>query len=452
MSEGTIAAALGAFVAETDYGSLPAEVQEQAKLRLLDSLGCAVAGRDLPWSRMAVGLAQRERGPAAVIAHPCRTAAQAAALANGVLAHSVLQEDTGGMGHPSTIVVPAALAVAEELHATGRELLTAVAAGYEVMARVAVGASPELIARGFRSSSVFGVFGAAAAAAKVMRLPPEAVACALGYAANMAGGLSQGWWSGTMEPIVQAGLAARNGIAAAQLAAAGATVAADTLEGRSGFYRAFAGSGEGAERSLAGLATRYLMLETTVKPYPACALNQVPLDLGLSLAGDGLDSSQIERVVERVSALARLYPGSDAPPPYTSMIQAQMSAQFCLAAALMGLPVHDPAFYFERYRDPQIAALAEKVELAGEPDRGIYQVRIEIYMRDGRQLAIEEDRTGRLQPSVKGGVERFRTLAAGFLGQRTGDVVDRVLALDEAPEISGLMELTRGPQEVANDQ
>ncbi|MFQ5879698.1 MAG: MmgE/PrpD family protein [Dehalococcoidia bacterium] len=445
MSERPIATILGEFVASTTYGSLPPEVQQQAKLRLLDTLACAVAGRDLPWSRLAVSLVAGNHGASSVIAHNVKAPAGDAALANGVLAHSILEEDTGGVGHPSTIVVPAALAVAEERRSSGQEFLVAVAMGYEVMARAAWGSTPQLIERGFRSSPVFGILGAAAAAGKLLRLDGDGVATALGYAANVAGGLTQGWWSGTMETMFHAGVAARNGILAAALAHHGATVAADTLEGRHGYYRAFAGDSEGAQRLVADLGHRYGMLETTQKPYPACALNQVPIDLGLSLRERGVDPDQVERVVERVSAMGKTYPGSNVPPPYHSMFQAQMSAQFCLAAALLGKPVTDPTFYFQHYDDPDIAALAGKVELVGEADRSTYQLRIEVFLRDGRQVVIEEDRSARLRPTVEDTVQRFQSLAGGPLGPRARQVAERVLALDQASDLTEVMALTAAP-------
>lgn len=441
MSERPIAAILGEFVAGSTYDALPREVQQQAKLRLLDTLACALAGRDLPWSRLAVSLVAGNHGPASVIGHGLKAPAADAALVNGVLAHSILEEDTGGIGHPSTIIVPAALAMAEERRSSGQEFLTALAIGYEVMMRAAWGSTPGMIERGFRSSPVFGVLGAAAAAGKLLALDGDGVATALNYAANLACGLTQGWWSGTMETMFHAGVAARNGLLAAALARQGATVAPDTLEGRHGFYQAFAGSSENAPLVVADLGQRYAMLETIQKPYPACALNQMPIDLGLSLRERGVEPERVERVVERVSTLGKAYPGSDVPPPYQSMFQAQMSAQFCLAAALLGKPVADPLFYFQHYDDPDIAALAKKIELVGEADRGTYQLRLEVYLRGGGQEVIEEDRSARLRPTLEETVQRFQALAGGALGARTQAVLEQALNLEVAPNLTTLMAL-----------
>jgi 2-methylcitrate dehydratase PrpD len=162
--------------------------------------------------------------------------------------------------------VPATIATAEEGDCNGKEAIVAIVAGYDIMART-YSAAPGIAPR-FRPTPVFGPFGAAAAAGKLLKLDGYQLTSALGFAANFSSGFTEGWTSGTSEIRLQPGVASRNGIMAALLAGAGGTAAETTLEGDYGFYRAFVGSDYDLEPLTAGLGETYLIKNTKSKQYP----------------------------------------------------------------------------------------------------------------------------------------------------------------------------------------
>src|SRR6266540_31676 len=214
--------------------------------RLLHSLRVSLASAHLPAVDIALEAFTASRGHCVVIGRDVRLAAPDAAFVNGVIGHSSLQEDSGPGGlregsHPATYVIPAALAAAEACRASGHRLILGILAGYETVSRIGAAAPAEIVDRRFRPLAIMGPFGAAAAAAVVRGLPGPRIAAALSIASNLAGGSTQGIFEGTMEPYFQAGAAARNGLLAAELAAAGAVTSEESLEGEFGFFATYGG-------------------------------------------------------------------------------------------------------------------------------------------------------------------------------------------------------------------
>ncbi|MBU1206963.1 MAG: MmgE/PrpD family protein [Proteobacteria bacterium] len=436
----SIAGKLAGFVHALTYESLPEDMRDLAKNRILDALSCAYAGRNLPHSRTAVEIAKNSPGNCTVIGHPIKTALLDGVMANSVLAHSILQEDTAFMGHPGTMMVPVALAVGEQEKASGKEGLAAIVAGYELMGRISMGVYPMAMSA-FRPGPIMGTFGAAATAGKLMKLDVEKLTHGLGYAASLAPGLpNEGWWGGTMEPMFEAGVCARIGVLSAGLARGGATAAPRVLDGRHGFLRCWAGNTEKAALITEGLGKTYLMSQVVVKPFPACGINQLPIQAALPLAKLGLRAKDISRIVEKTRPGGTSYAGSDFPGPFDSQFQAQMSMQFCAAATILGRPVDSLSFYAEHYEDPEVAELAKKVELLCEEGR--VKPRFEVYTRDGRVFTAEEETVDQAPrtPSREGMEQKFRRLATDFLGeQRVDQIIELVMNLEK---LADLRELT----------
>ncbi|MBU2552055.1 MAG: MmgE/PrpD family protein, partial [Proteobacteria bacterium] len=341
MTDGTVerqglAARLGAFVHDLDFNNLPAEVVEAAKGRILDTLSCCLAGRDLPPSRIAADMSRSVAGECAVIGYERRTGMLEAALANGTMAHSTSQDDViSGIAHGGSAVVPAALAVGEQERASGAEVIAAVVAGYEMVWRIlkAVG---RVAHPAFRPGTIFTALGAAAAASRLMGLDAERTGHALGYAASLTPGTpNEGWWGGTMEPIIEIGMTARIGLLAAQFARAGGTAAPLVFEGPHGFLNCWAGRNDRVEQALDGLGRDFAVTRTYIKPFAACGANQVPIQVARTLASHGLGAEDIERIVEKLRPGAKDYAGLDHAGPFTSHVQALMSMQFCAAAAVL---------------------------------------------------------------------------------------------------------------------
>ncbi len=220
---------------------------DQLKRLVLDYAAVTLCGAAQPWGRKLRTWAceQGAIGRARLIGSGDGVTAATAGLANGTAAHGYELDDThqGSSSHPGAVVITAALAVASETDAAGRDVLAAIAAGYEAMARIGrASVSTELTDHGFHATCLFGPFGAAVAAAKLMGLDASALARAWGLTLSMTGGSAQFAFEseGTMVKRMHAGIPAHNGIIAAQLARLGVTAPVQALEGTYGFYKLYA--------------------------------------------------------------------------------------------------------------------------------------------------------------------------------------------------------------------
>lgn len=229
-----------------------------------------------------------ERG-ASLLAEPGRVTKSGAAFANAVAMKITNQTDSYHMlTHPGTCIVPAALAVAETCDASGPDFLAALAAGYEVQCRLARDYIPTTQARGFRSAGVYGVVGAAVAAAKLAGLDLAGIRAAIALGATAASGTSECARTGSAENNFQEPLAARNGVLAALFAPGMPRVAPTAFEGQAGLYAAFTGAGSGMvthaftdelargaslARVTAGLGEHFETMHVAFKPYPTPGYN-----------------------------------------------------------------------------------------------------------------------------------------------------------------------------------
>lgn len=429
---------LARFVCNLSLQDLPEEVITRGKTLVLDALGTAIAGRNLPFSALALKVVKGNKGSATIFTHGVKAPAMDAVFVNAVLISSIAQDDMLFMFHPGAVVMPAAFATSEEEGRSGAEVITAIVAGYDVMGRLYWGA-PNIVPR-FRGVSVFGPFGAAAASGKLLKLNEGQLINAFGYAANLSSGLAECWNAGTMEGKFHNGLASRNGIMAATLGREGATAAEKTLEGKSGFYQAFAGTVPDTHTVTAELGKRFLIMEAKTKVYPVCGLEQIPVDLGLALVKQhGIQGKQVAKIVEIMPENELNYPGTNYSGPFTTRFQATMSAQFCIAATFLGKPVVSYSFYDKGYNDPEVAELVKKVELIGEKGRDT--IRIEVMLRDGGHYSIEGGGEEMLLPSTDKIRSKFRNLTHDFFGEaKTDKITDLILNLDKVDNIE---ELTR---------
>jgi len=371
-----------------------------------------------------------------------RASAADAAFANAVTAHATLQEDLGGGGHPGVYVVPVALAIAEQRRCSGLQLLTALVVGYEAADRISRAAPAAMQAMGFRLVPTVGVFGAAAAAGTLLKLQPERMSAAFDLAANMAGGLYQAFWDGTMEGYFHAGFSARSGLVAANIADSGAMTSHQTLEGAHGFFRTF-GQGAGNPEALTAPVTEDLaILQTRSKPFPACALNQDTMLMIRALRPKQLEFEDIVRLVltRPVSGMNSLdAPGLVGEPPYTNMLQAQMSAKFTAIATLLARAVESVGYFRDSFADATVEALARKTELVTHSEERIL---LEVHMRDGRLIKLDTANAPVLQWESNV-AERFLRFAAPVLKTAAASICSVVEELEAVPDVETLMSLTR---------
>lgn len=331
--------------------------------RLVDTVGVIVHGSRQPWSRAvaAHALETGADGRSTLIGTGAARAPAMAALANGASAHAFELDDVHeeAISHPGAVVVPAALALAEELGASGDDLLEAIVVGYEAMGRAGIAVGPvSHMLRGFHPTSMSGVFGSAAAAGRLLGFNGARLNDAFGIAASLASGTVEFAASGGMAKRLHAGRAAEGGLLAALLACRGFEGAADGLAGRYGFCRVFTDAPR-VELLTADLGSRWMIDEITTKPYAACSdihpLIQAAIELREMHAIDPARVGWIEAEGPTKAAVQNSMDGT------TSVMAAQYSAQFNIAAALLADP-RDPATYApERIADPRLAEMQARV-------------------------------------------------------------------------------------------
>ncbi len=332
----TVAAAeaLAEWACEQRARGFDDEVLESARLFVLDWLASALAGRGTEPGRAILKYTRAQpSGSALVFGETVGRSAEAAAFANGALSHIVEMDDVDRVSivHPGAVVIPAALAAYGRDGRSGKELLSAVVAGFEVAIRFgsAVGAKHYYH---FHNTSTCGVFGSAMAAGWLLGLDTEALTWALGNAGTMAFGLWEFNAEGAMSKHLHTGHAAASGLRAAELAAHGFTGARSIVEGERGFFAGLAPEGE-PDKVTAGLGEAPLALPgVSLKPYASCRHTHAAIDAAMALREE-LDGHAVERgTISVYQAAADL---CDNPSPKTPY-EAKFSLQYCVAEALGG--------------------------------------------------------------------------------------------------------------------
>ncbi len=361
---------------------------------LIDTAGCMVFGSTRPWSRAAIGyaLGAGGEGSATVVGAGAKTSPAMAAFANGASAHGFELDDVHeeAISHPGAVVVPAALATAEDLAVSNSDLLEAIVIGYEAMGRagIAVGPASHMLA-GFHPTSMSGVFGSAAAAGRLLGFDGEVLNHAFGIAVSLACGTMEFASSGGMAKRIHAGRAAEAGILAASLVAEGFEGASDGLAGVYGFCNVY-GTAPRIELLTESLGTRWMIDEITVKPYAACSDVHPLIQAAAELRAEHrLRLERIERIEAECPTKAATQNSLDGT---VSVMAAQYSTQFNIAAAILADP-SDPATYDpERIRAPELSELQAKVA----PLRAVEEFdatyaqrlggRVRIFLRGGKVL------------------------------------------------------------------
>lgn len=436
----TISQHFARFIGATLRDGVPAHVAALTQDRILDTLSTAIAATGLPVPTVALQLVGSNAGPASIIGRAATVPAVDAAFINALLVNGRTQDDFLCKSHPGAVTLPAALAIADEFGGSGSDLIDAVAVGYEIVGRIYLG-GPGMLPR-FRATGVAGTIGAAAAAARMLRLDEAQTVNALGCAAIFASGFGAGFLTGTMDVKLNVGMACRNGVTAALLARAGATASPLAFEGEAGFYHAIAHSIEHIGAATAGIGEHYLIEDTIYKEFPICIFIQTPIALTLALAARSpVEPSKIDRVTVTVCDLTFTNPGFTNRPPYASSLKARVSARFCIAAALLGRPIDEFAFY-ENYADAEVLALGERIDLVLDPARHD-TVTIDIE-HGGERLSIEGSEGATLKPSRAKVIAKYRRLAEPILGAHAATVEQHVLNLTTLADLRELTALLRG--------
>lgn len=388
---------LGRWVNRLELAAVPDAVLDVAKRAILDCVGVTVAGTRSPLADVIDRyLAEAGTGPATVIGRPERRDVETAAFVNGSLGHALDYDDcTGSLGgHPSVVVLPAALAVAESRGATGAELLTAYVAGFETAAKLGRATNFVHYERGWHPTATLGVFGATAAAAKLLRLDAAAVATAFAIAASTAAGMKANF--GTATKPLQAGRAAQNGVLAARLAAMGADANTGAFEHDQGFGELFNGSGQfHPELAADALENPWDLLDPglTVKQYPCCSSTHGVADAAIALRAEIPPAAEIERV--EVWTHPRRLRHTNRPVVKTAL-EAKFSVQYVVARALRTGRVGIRDFEPDAVNEPAVATLMRRVSAAPMPSErwgaDHFPAEVSLTLDDGSTLRTRVER------------------------------------------------------------
>lgn len=360
-----IQAEVAKFITELHYDGLPPEIVKDAKYRVLDWVGGALTGAGYKASRIIADMVKTAGGSAqaTLIRGGMKIPLAQAALANGLIGH-VAEYDDGhrlAIGHPGAIVLPTALAVAEGFGKNGRDLLTAVVAGYEVFIRLGTAVNPSHY-KTWHTTGTCGVFGAAAAAAHLLKLDRRQTQMALGIVGTMAAGFLE--TLGTYAKPLNAAHACQSGVEAALLAQAGFTGPEDILLGDKGFIKSTAAQYDITVLSQIN-AGRLLANTAFYKLYASCGHTNSPLDAVFLLGRESaipVESIQQIRVETYRTAveLTGRFRNQDEE-------EAKFSLPYCIAVALLYNRVTLAEFTPDKLHDPRIAALAKKTTVIEDP-------------------------------------------------------------------------------------
>jgi 2-methylcitrate dehydratase PrpD len=381
--------ALARFAATSAVHALPIPVVDKAKACLLYAMAVGLACMRAEQPAKAVhAFGTGADGPSTRFLDDVACDPAHAAFANGTLFHARVQDDAHPAGHVGVVVVPATLAMAQATRATGADVIAALVSGYEVALRIGRDHTTDLSARGFRTTPVYGAFGAAAAASRLLHLDETRTAHALALAANMAAGLREYAEAGSEDYAYQAGFGAHAGILAARLAAAGATSSASALEGKGGFFRAYGEPGKRYDARLdADLGNAFEILDVTCKPYPICQFHRGVVQGALALR-DAARAVPLEALTIRMHPFEANFFGVRFAGPFESFPQTFMSAPFCAALAfargavtLAGLTDFTAA---------DVNALVGRTTVIADEHRPRYAPVLEAQLADGSKHAWSE--------------------------------------------------------------
>lgn len=357
------------FASTLTLEAAPVAVVAKLRTNLLHNLGMVRAGARIGTSGpgLAVSGAGDDGPMSATLLHDgSRAHRDRAIICNAAMLHASARDDTylPGITHIAVTSLPTLLALGETLKSSGADLMTSLLAAYEIGAAVSSEVGPIASGRGFRPSSSLGAIASSVGASRMLGLDLSKTASAIGLAASFGGGTGQTWIAGTDEWQYQVGVAGRNGLLAAELSAEGARAAVDSLEGDSGLYVALTGSAF-PRTSPIELGHDWRILEVTYKPYPICAINQMPVTvLAEMMKHFRIKPSQIGSIRLWLSPSEAAYPGTDTHGPFSGPGGSLMSAPFCLAvAALHGTVTWE---LVEAVDDADIGKLTRQVEVVPE--------------------------------------------------------------------------------------
>ncbi|MFF4053910.1 MmgE/PrpD family protein [Streptomyces chartreusis] len=446
---------LATWIADLRYDDIPEHVRERARHLLLDGLVCVLIGARLPWSERAVDavLALEGEGDVPVLGWGRTTSAPAACLLNGTFIQGFELDDyhVHAPLHSNSLIVPSAVSTITTLDRTvsGRELLTALIAGYEVGPRVGLALhGAEMLSRGWHSGAVFGTHASAATSASLRRLDAARVEDALGLAGTQSAGLMAAQYE-AMSKRMHHGFASRNGLYAAALAEAGYTGIKRVYEREYGGFLATFGEGHAPRADLIadGLGQEWVLLDTGVKAYAAMAATHAPIDCALQARSRGIAPEDIASISIEVSHAA-YHHGWWRPEPPLETIGAQMNIGYAVSVALLDGQVLAEQFTRDRIRADDVWSLLDRMDVhhcedfTGPQDRFRTRMRLQLHSGDCVEIEVDGPLGGPTRPLPNHDVvTKARRLAESIdISERWQRIEKLVLGLDSLSDASLLID------------
>lgn len=392
--------AVARLVTDLRYDALPPEAIAGARQLMQDQLALQVGSASLPWSQALLALARRSHVPgrARIAASGERMSAGDAAFVNGSYGHGFEYDDAhrASSSHPGSCVVPAALALGEEMGATMGQVIEGIIAGYEVYTRIGNLAAPQLLEKGWHPHAILSNFGAAAVAARMRGFDLERTVHALSIALSHASGTTEYTSSGGSIKRVHAGIGTRNGIRAAEMAEAGLTGPTTFLSGAKGFFRTFVQKDIAADQAARfGTDQTFEITRVWIKPYCCCGINHAYIDGARQLANRAGQITEIELGIQSGGDVVIGNSNANAYAPKTiEHLQYSLPFQFALSLLGKGNGYETHSAYMRGELDlsegSEVAELARRVRITVKPEldsahKGKWVADITARMADGNE-------------------------------------------------------------------
>ena len=440
---------LAAHVAQLTFDKLPGKVVQHAKNVILDTVGVILAGSRTPHGNIAVEIAKEfaDKKEATVFADGSKTSCLNAAFANALMGGAVGFDDTyePGMIHPAPPTFAAPFALGERLGASGRDLITALVAGYDVGLRVGDAVLPWHVDQGFHPTGTVNHFCTGAAAGKMLGLDAEQMVHALALVGEQAAGLLQQDIDGSIaDSSLDRGKSAFDGILSALMAHKGYKGPRNILEGRYGFCRVLSPEYDGAKLT-ADLGERYRVSETTIKPFPCCRFTHAGLAAARSLARENnIRAGDIESILIRTNrqAVASTDRAGD-----ELLWNPIMSFQYNISCILVRGDVTLADLKPESVRAPEVFEFSRKVRLVEDEELNKlypqkWPSRVEITLKDGRTFSRRQDDApgGPVLPMTDEEIARkFRNCAAPIIGdEKVEKLLEAIQHLEDLDDVRRL--------------
>jgi len=456
-STSRLTSSLSEFSRSLRFEDIPAAGIMRVRNAIADCIGCMLAGTATEPARIAAGWARDEGGTphASVLGFGFATTPSLAAFVNGISGHALDYDDVSPpmIGHPSVALVPAILAAAETVDATGRDIITAYAIGLDAAARLGRLMNPDHYAHGWHATSTLGAIGAAVAAGRLLALDDAQMRNAIGMSASGAGGLRKNF--GSMTKAFHAGQAAQRGLVAALLARRGFDADAAILDGPHGFVDAFRGGrAEPADTAAitfdAGQPLEIVTSGVGLKQYACCGCTHIAIDVLLDLARQHrFTAADVERIDCGVNPIA---PGVLIHSRAATGFQGKFSMQYSVGIAMLDGEAGPRQFEDERAQRPDAQAMQQRVTMYVDSDmpvnQGVFPTRVTVHLKDGRVLRGEAFKARGMHPDLpldEGQISaKFMACAAQASRPVDGErALAALLALQEVGSARDLMNLLR---------